>query len=88
MSWSRAARRGVARAVDATGDQVPPGRRAAPMADARAFASRTALFGGEYDYRHRGPQDHCGLSFNISVAGCQVGGGGAPVLPPPLARSL
>ena len=54
------------------------------------FAGRTQLlcFGGEYDYRHRGPQDHCGLSFNISVAGCQAGGGGAPVLPPPLPRSL
>ena len=54
------------------------------------FAGRSQLlcFGGEYDYHHRGPQDHCGLSFNISVAGCQAAGGGAPVLPPPLARSL
>ena len=32
------------------------------------FAARTELlcFGGEYDYRHRGPQDHCALSFNLS----------------------
>ena len=54
------------------------------------FAGRSQLlcFGGEYDYRHRGPQDHCGLSFNISFAGCQAGGGGAPVLPPPLPNSL
>ena len=34
------------------------GRRAAPVADARAFRGRARLlcFGGERDYRHRGPQ--------------------------------
>ena len=56
------------------------------------FARRDQLlcFGGEYDYRHRGPQDHCALSFNLTVPGCQAAGGGAPVvvLPPPLPPSL
>ena len=81
-----------ARAVDATGQIFGNRWGDAPLRwlTLALFAGRTQLlcFGGEYDYRHRGPQDHCGLSFNLTVAGCQAAGGGAPVLPPPLARSL
>ena len=77
-----------ARAVDATGQIFGNRWGDAPLRwlTVALFASRTQLlcFGGEYDYRHRGPQDHCGLSFNLTVPGCQAGGGGAPVLPPPL----
>ena len=93
VSWFQQPRAAAfARAVDATGQIFGNRWGDAPLRwlTLALFASRTQLlcFGGEYDYRHRGPQDHCDLSFNLSVAGCQAGGGGAPVLPPPLARSL
>ena len=89
VAWFAAPRAAAfARAVDATGQIFGNRWGDAPLRwlTLALFASRTQLlcFGGEYDYRHRGPQDHCGLSFNISVAGCQAGGGGAAVLPPPL----
>ena len=93
VAWFAAPRAAAfARAVDATGQIFGNRWGDAPLRwlTLALFAGRTQLlcFGGEYDYRHRGPQDHCGLSFNLSVAGCQAGGGGAPVLPAPLARSL
>jgi hypothetical protein len=93
VSWFAAPRAvAFARAVDATGQIFGNRWGDAPLRwlTLALFAGRgqLACFGGEYDYRHRGPQNHCGLSFNISVAGCQAAGGGAPVLPPPLPRSL
>ena len=93
VSWfSRPRAVAFARAVDATGQIFGNRWGDAPLRwlTLALFAGRSQLlcFGGEYDYRHRGPQDHCGLSFNISVPGCQAGGGGAPLLPPPLPRSL
>ena len=93
VSWFAAPRAvAFARAVDATGQIFGNRWGDAPLRwlTLALFARRTQLlcFGGEYDYRHRGPQGHCGLSFNLTVPGCQAGGGGAPVLPPPLARSL
>ena len=93
VSWFAAPRAAAfARAVDATGQIFGNRWGDAPLRwlTLALFASRTQLlcFGGEYDYRHRGPQDHCGLSFNLTVPGCQAAGGGAPVLPAPLARSL
>jgi len=38
------------------------------------FASRTELacFGGEYNYVHRGPQNHCDLSLNLTAVGCPI----------------
>ena len=93
VSWFAAPRAAAfARAVDATGQIFGNRWGDAPLRwlTLALFASRTQLlcFGGEYDYRHRGPQDHCGLSFNISVAGCQAAGGRARVLPPPLPPPL
>ena len=80
------------RAVDATGQIFGNRWGDAPLRwlTLALFAARTQLlcFGGEYDYRHRGPQNHCGLSFNLTVPDCQAAGGGAPVLPPPLPPSL
>ena len=93
VAWFAAPRAAAfARAVDATGQIFGNRWGDAPLRwlTLALFAGRSQLlcFGGEYDYRHRGPQDHCDLSFNLTVAGCQPPGGGAPVLPPPLARSL
>ena len=83
-----AARRGVraGRRRDGTDLREPLGRRAAPVADARALRGPAPAPLLRRRVRLPAPRAPGPLRpvLQYQVAGCQAAGGGAPVLPPPL----